>query len=1017
MPKTIPIIDKRTSSDIALQIQKLLKEKYTPEWNGGFNPATGEPKGLSTALINIFARFTEIIIHRLNKVPEKNFLAFLDLLGASLMPPQPSHVPLTFTLAKGATVDAIVPKGTRVAALPDEGEKEPVIFETNRELVATSTQLASVYFKDPSRDMYSDKSRIKEPSDGPGLSIFLADAIIEHILYVGSSSLLAYSNPDALSLIFGLENGDSNGGMELSWEFWNGSSWEEKIPAKDETKNFGRSGTVSFEKMRSVPPMSVDGSVNRWLRCRLKTQITPDVQLPMINDLTLSAEIEREGLDIDSGFSNTQPLDPTKEFYPFGERPRYGDVFYISSNKAFSNSGSHIKIHVELVNPSSSDTDDGIPPVNEKGNPKLRWELWNGKRWVELKVSDATRSFTRSGVIEFTLETEPVIIDVNGAENYWIRARLIGGNYGRDARYELKSADRPDGGYTLIPETFAPPLIKTATVDYKLSRTENPEVLMTHNNFEYEKIMPPTEGGADSFLPFKPADDKNPTLYLRFTLPLNRTDFPNRKISLYAEIVQKIYGTNDMSGSTAGIPGAIWEYWDGEGWVKTIVNDDTGIFSRSGLIEFFAAGDFSPKVEFGVNGYWLRLRFHETPPNADSMIKSILMNTIPATQALTVRDETLGSSDASENQVFYTTRTPVISGQSLHVREPEIPSVHDISASAKEHDESLSIVTDNTGRPSEIWILWSEVSDFYGSRPHDRHYVLDHISGEIRFGDGQNGMSPPAGAGNIRMTEYRSGGGRRGNKPAGSIVELKTSVPYIDKVVNPVPASGGADPESMDSLLERAPREIRHRGRAVTIEDYEDLAVKASTEVARAMCVPVRNLKKDPLAKPVRYYTQDEAGEAGGTGESGEVSVIIVPESKDYKPRPSIELIDRVQSFLEINSIPTVSISVVGPIFVSVNVTAEIALATMEGASLVEQRIYNVIEKYLHPLTGGSDGKGWKFGREPHRSDFYGLIEAVPGVDHINYLTVEDREDHPGIKDTGRFLVYSGNHKISLVFE
>src|SRR6266536_3134968 len=66
---------------------------------------------------------------------------------------------------------------------------------------------------------------------------------------------------------------------------------------------------------------------------------------------------------------------------------------------------------------------------------------------------------------------------------------------------------------------------------------------------------------------------------------------------------------------------------------------------------------------------------------------------------------------------------------------------------------------------------------------------------------------------------------------------------------------------------------------------------------------------------------------------------------------------------------------------------------------------------------GGVDGKGWEFGREPHRSDIYSVIEKIPEVDHIRALTVQSTEDFPGSRGTGRFLVYSGTHSIKLVFE
>jgi hypothetical protein len=98
-------------------------------------------------------------------------------------------------------------------------------------------------------------------------------------------------------------------------------------------------------------------------------------------------------------------------------------------------------------------------------------------------------------------------------------------------------------------------------------------------------------------------------------------------------------------------------------------------------------------------------------------------------------------------------------------------------------------------------------------------------------------------------------------------------------------------------------------------------------------------------------------------------------------------------------------------------VTVEIALASLEGASVVQQAIQEKIAGFLHPLTGGLDGAGWDFGRSAHLSDLYALIENVPGVDHIRALEKAEAEDQPGVIATGRFLVFSGTHTIKLVFE
>ncbi len=535
------------------------------------------------------------------------------------------------------------------------------------------------------------------------------------------------------------------------------------------------------------------------------------------------------------------------------------------------------------------------------------------------------------------------------------------------------------------------------TVDYKLTKEAAPKIVLAYNDFSYEIIKD------TPFVPFHPTKDIRPALYLGFTPPPGR-NFPNRKVSLYFRIDDVVYGHMPDNPSPSSLPRLIWQYWNGQDWIKLTNRDETEAFSRPGLVEFLPPADFSSRSEFELDRHWLRVQWESGEYKFKPRLNLLLLNTTVAAQTVTIRNEILGSSDGSENQTFRTTRAPILLGQQLQVREPEMPSAEEQAIIEREEGEDgICLTVDPTGPPKEIWVRWHETPDFYGSGLRDRHYVLDHLTGEIRFGNGLNGLIPPTGTGNLRMARYQTGGGIGGNKAADAIVQLKTTVPYVDKVTNPEAATGGANAETLDSLLERAPRTLRHRGRAVTLEDYEDLAMLASPEVERAKCVPLRNLFDDPLdTKPIT---------------PGKVSVIIVPRSKNAKPLPSLELISRVQDHLEANAVPTVNVSVVGPLYVSVNITAEIALASLEGASAVEQAVYQKLVSFLHPLTGGLDGIGWDFGREPHKSDFYTLIEGVVGVDHVRAFKVDAIEDQPGIKSTGRFLVYSGKHEISLVFK
>jgi hypothetical protein len=61
------------------------------------------------------------------------------------------------------------------------------------------------------------------------------------------------------------------------------------------------------------------------------------------------------------------------------------------------------------------------------------------------------------------------------------------------------------------------------------------------------------------------------------------------------------------------------------------------------------------------------------------------------------------------------------------------------------------------------------------------------------------------------------------------------------------------------------------------------------------------------------------------------------------------------------------------------------------------------------------DGHGWDFGRYPHESNLYALIEALPGVDHVKSLKFAPAQDSKIVNDAGKYyLVYSGTHTINL---
>ena len=122
-----PNLDDRTWQDLVDEAVALIPQ-YAPQWTDY------SPGDLGRTLIELFAWLVEGLTYRLNRVPDKNYIAFLNLLGITREPTIPAQVFLTFTAqppAAGQVPTPIpVPKGTQARTQGTESEA-PMIFETD----------------------------------------------------------------------------------------------------------------------------------------------------------------------------------------------------------------------------------------------------------------------------------------------------------------------------------------------------------------------------------------------------------------------------------------------------------------------------------------------------------------------------------------------------------------------------------------------------------------------------------------------------------------------------------------------------------------------------------------------------------------------------------------------------------------------------------------------------------------------------------------------------------------------
>jgi uncharacterized phage protein gp47/JayE len=156
-------------------------------------------------------------------------------------------------------------------------------------------------------------------------------------------------------------------------------------------------------------------------------------------------------------------------------------------------------------------------------------------------------------------------------------------------------------------------------------------------------------------------------------------------------------------------------------------------------------------------------------------------------------------------------------------------------------------------------LQWTEVSELYGQPQKAQVFstrTTDDGKTLIRGGGGPFGAPFPTGNANITAT-YRVGAGTAGRVGANALITLLDRAPGLNGVTNPLAAEGGADPETLETTRQNAPRTVRTFDRAVSLQDFQDL-ITASGEVAKARATWVW----DGYAPAVHLTV---AGQDGGT--------------------------------------------------------------------------------------------------------------------------------------------------------
>lgn len=1054
MALDIPPIDTRSHAKLVAETEALV-EARTP-WRrspSGSLDAVG-------ALVRVFARMAGHAVEALNRAPDVAHLAFLELVGVRPEPPQVARAPLTFVLAEGATA-ASVPARTRVAAADDDS----VVFETEVPLIVTASRLAHAFARDPDADAWSDLTDLCDPTRSGPRKLLTGERPIGHAMHIGCGPVLAL--PGLAEVVLDLDfaaslaDPDDLRALPLVWSTWDGAAWCTTTPTITASSLGDRHRLhLVWAPAPPILPTDVAGKRDLWLRAELVSAEFPrwwrdrvvHGQGPQRTSAEMLATIPRVlAVSVLGRMATRRPrrvvadrgeLDPSRDLLPFGEQPRFGDAFHIDPGDL---RGLPDRAVIAIAVVTCQTRPGSCTPTPDL---RLAWEVHTATGWREVGVSspesnppasgagftDGTRALSVDGTVRFTLPAP--LVPAAEPRGVCLRARIIAGDYTQPAREDASQTPA-----RTIASTLGPPILRGLTITFAPDGVNSPATALVTVD-DHVAVDRTTDLNVRPVALAVRSPDTAPALYLGFSRSLAQVP-----MSTY-------FGTCPLDpehaeGPSPPAPRLAWEYRTAAGWRPLVVDDETRDFTAAGLVRWSVPPDHTPSREAGRDGWWIRVRRDAGAHRGPLRASLILPYTVWARHATAVR-ETLGEGDGTAALILRTRQTPVLA-ERLEICERTELGPTEAAALAADLGPDASARDDGPFGWS-LWVRWREVPDLRGSRPGDRHYLLDRARGELRLGDGVRGRAVPRIPANIHIT-YEVGGGAVGNRPARGLSDLKSSLAAISGVTNWTDAAGGADTEDFGDMVDRGAASLRHQGRAVAVRDFEDLARGAAPDIARVLAIPPR---VDPITAAIEFdgpppsvtrarlpvaRAVDEldapspptprvrldvvpAAAANASARAGLVRVVVVARGREPRPAPSASLLDRVATHLRAHCPSGMGVEVTGPRWVEVRVECGLVAASHANAVGLVAAARTALDAFLHPLTGGLHGLGWPFGRIPRRSDVNRALATVPGVDHLHHLELHYDPQLPSPADDlssdematlAQIMISPGAHDLTLV--
>lgn len=895
-----------------------------------------------SVLSNLCGGMLEECAKRYDRVIPKHRIQYLNMFQSLLKEPvSASKGYVQFRPVVGYT--GMVPVAAKTRVMATGGGDEELIFETEHDMTVSDTMPELIAVTDRSTDRIVVRSYGEEEQEPFYAFDIRGENRAEHKLYLGFDELFSHLN--ALDLYVFVE-AFSESEQEEVLETLTSSAmqWSMLDPKKGEIV-FPivelEEGAIHLQMQDYSPQKVLIGQREAYY-----LTLSCQEELPKLYIRSMSVGFHREQIIPNEVYVNGIS-EKAGAIYPFGKPLGLYNEFAFDEKETLGRKGAKIQIKFHLSYRNHEEELE-IPELDIEYKAIMK----KPKKAVSVRSAEVMADYVLWEYLSNTgwkslFKEEHINAMFNGSSQGMVTLEFICpddmAEYGEgDGTGRIRARlIRADNIYQ-VPAIYKCPFLTGLSLSYSyMDNRQTAMYAVSKNNFEEKNVTESLSKGGN-VTPFYQTEHEHRTMYLGFTQSMAGTPF-----SLFFDIEN--YSDRPITFRV--------EYLSDRGFLPVKTVDYTDGFTGSGNLLLMIPKDAVKRTLFGYDGFFLRFinDNRENPEYTLPFIKGIYPNMARVTNVNTVTQE------------FYL---------------QDMDNAIDIQLN-QQNLLKLSVWVLEKDGENPAWILWKRADKMYEG---GRSYMIDMAEGILHFRKHAFSEFELMEEGPHIRVEHSNYTGSCANVPAGAIQVLGTSIRYISSVNNPFPTYGGYDGYTEKNSMTLVSGMLRTRNRAVTNKDFFDIISQTAYGIRKVKCLSHVDLYGNPSENHVTIAVLIEEYEKGAH---------VFSEIKKA-------IRDRLMQDSALLSMGR-ELTLIQPHFVKLNVRVWLEKDNMEHAYELQQKATEMIEKFIDPLEGGVNSKGWEIGEFPRTSQIIACLRNGIAECNISKIVMTALVDGKEVQITDSF--------------